>query len=347
MPIFRSGKERIAVTLGDPAGIGPEVALKSAAVWRQRQAPRVLLLGRASFYRDLAERLGLRMRFADIRNLPEWKTLPAHVTACYFFEEFPKKIHRGRPDKSLARLAVRSIELGASLAMDREVDAVVTPPIHKATVKKAGFDIPGHTEFLASLAKTVRYEMMLVGGPLRVVPVTRHVALKDVPKMITRERVEQAISVAAEELQQSFGIRRPRIVVCGLNPHAGEEGNFGREEIDVIVPAVREVRKNVRADVTGPLSPDALFYEAYRGRYDAVICMYHDQGLIPLKMISRGSGVNVTLGLPFVRTSPDHGTAYDIAGKFMADPGSMLEAMNLAVSLSKNRKRHAGPHSRS
>ena len=181
--------------------------------------------------------------------------------------------------------------------------------------------------------------MMLVGGGLRVVLVTRHLPFKDVPGKVTAQRVEETILLADAELRKSFGIKRPRLVVCGLNPHAGEEGTLGVEEIREITPAVRNARKKTNAEITGPLSPDALFHDAYKGRYDAEICMYHDQGLIPLKMISRGSGVNVTLGLPFVRTSPDHGTGYDIARQFIADTGSMIEALKLAAQLSQNRKR--------
>ena len=235
--------------------------------------------------------------------------------------------------------AVRSIELGVKLAMAGRIDALVTPPINKAGLKKAGFSIPGHTEYLAKLSKTKRYEMMLVGKKLRVVLVTRHTAIKDVSKNITRKRVEETILLADQELRKSFGIKRPKLVVCGLNPHAGEEGSIGMEEMNEIIPAVLSARKKTNAQIFGPLSPDALFHDAFAGRYDAEICMYHDQGLIPLKMISRGSGVNVTLGLPFVRTSPDHGTGYDIAKKFTADPGSMIEALKLAVFLSRNRKK--------
>lgn len=333
-----SKEERIALTLGDPAGVGPEVVLRALSRWFKKPSARILLLGPADFYGNLAKRLRLRLVFRDIQDLSEWKSLPVRVIPCYFSEKFPARIQRGRFNKTLATLAIRSIELAADLAMKGEVDAVVTSPINKASTKKAGFDIPGHTEFLASLSRTKQYEMMLVGGKLRVVLVTRHLALQQVPKHVTRERVKDTITLTVSELQRSFGIRRPKLVVCGLNPHAGEEGRFGREEIETILPAVREVQKKLNADISGPLSPDALFYDAYQGRYDAQICMYHDQGLIPLKMISRGFGVNVTLGLPFVRTSPDHGTAYDIADKFIADPGSMMEAMKLAVLISKNRK---------
>ena len=322
--------ERIAVTLGDPGGIGPEVTLKALARLSGSQRKNIVLLGDKSHYSRLAKKLSL--------------TIPFN----YFFTEvFPKKIVLGRSVIAQTRLAVASIDLAVRLAMQGAVDAIVTAPINKAGLKKAGYTMPGHTEYLAELSGTQKFEMMLVGGPLRTVLVTRHVAIKDISSKITQKKVEETILLADLELRRSFGIARPRLVVCGLNPHAGEEGNFGREEIDVIGPAVRSAQKKIRGTVTGPLSPDALFYDAYSGKYDAEVCMYHDQGLIPLKMISRGHGVNVTLGLPFVRTSPDHGTAYDIASKFKADPGSMLEAIKLAFAISAHRKKHARAQTRS
>ncbi len=335
-------ESRLAITLGDAAGIGPEVALKSLHFLKNQINPaRILLLGKGSFFSELARRMKLKMSFSDIPDPAISSNLGSSV-ACYLDREFPKKIKYGRSDNHLTSLAVRSIELGAALAMDGLVDAVVTPPVNKAGLKKAGFDIPGHTEYLAKLSGTKRYEMMLVGGNLRVVLVTRHVPLKKVSGLLSQKRIREAISLTAEELEKSFGIKNPRLVVCGLNPHAGEGGHLGLEEIRTIIPAVRSLKlKKIHARITGPLSPDALFHDAYLGRYDAEICMYHDQGLIPLKMISRGRGVNVTLGLPFVRTSPDHGTGYDIAGSFRADPGSMIEAIRLALSLCANRKRYA------
>lgn len=224
--------------------------------------------------------------------------------------------------------------------MRGQVDAIVTAPVNKAALRDAGFRIPGHTEYLAELSGTKRFEMMLVGGALRVTLVTRHLAMKSVAASLTRSRVADAIVLTNLELRRSFGVRRPTIAVCALNPHAGEKGNFGREEIEIITPAVKAARKRTDARISGPMPADSLFHEAYQGRYDAEICMYHDQGLIPLKMISRGSGVNVTLGLPFVRTSPDHGTGYEIAPRFKADAGSMKEALLLAARLSRNRKEH-------
>jgi 4-hydroxythreonine-4-phosphate dehydrogenase len=347
MPISRSARRgfancRIGVTLGDPAGIGPEIALKALTQFKKKSSAEIILVGPEPFYSELAKQLKLNLFFTRHSEPRRGEESKAKILRCAQDDELNfsfKRIFYGRSDNALTRAAVRSIEMGVALAMRGAVDAIVTPPINKAGLKKAGFDIPGHTEYLAKLSKTNKYEMMLVGGPLRVVLVTRHTAIKDVPKKITRRRVEETILMADRELRRSFGIKRPRLVVCGLNPHAGESGTIGLEEIREIIPAVKNAQKKTNAVITGPLSPDALFVDAYRGRYDAEICMYHDQGLIPLKMISRGAGVNVTLGLPFVRTSPDHGTAYDIAGQFKADPGSMLEALTLAEMIVKNRRR--------
>ncbi len=371
MPISPSGEKRIAITLGDPAGIGPEVTLKAIARFPKNIWRRIVLVGPKSFYSQLAVKLKLNLSFRNLecstvisseasnplkeisrRCAPrddrrvltpqDNKSIP-----CLFEGDFPAKIVRGKSIHQQTAAAVRSIEWAASLALAKEVDAVVTAPINKAGLKKAGFNIPGHTEYLAELAKTRRFEMMLVGGPLRVVLVTRHLPVKDVPKNLAAKRVEETILLADLELRRSFGIKKPRLVVCGLNPHAGEEGNLGVEEIQKILPGVQNAKKKTDAVIVGPLSADSLFHDAYAGRYDAEICMYHDQGLIPLKMISRGAGVNVTLGLPFVRTSPDHGTGYDIAEKFIADPGSMVEAIKLAFQISKNRTRYDRAHRRS
>jgi 4-hydroxythreonine-4-phosphate dehydrogenase len=343
MPISRSGSFDLAITLGDPAGIGPEVTLKALHRLFSGKNPRIVLLGRALFFEALSKKLRLPLLFRDVTD-PAALGRKGRGFACFFPGRFPKKIARGRSDRLLTQLAVESIRLGVRLAMSGKAAALVTPPINKAGLRKAGYAIPGHTEYLAQLSGAQRYEMMLVGGPLRVVPVTRHTALKKVPGLLSRKKVEEAILLTDRELKRSFGIRNPRLAVCGLNPHAGEEGVLGREEIQTIRPAVRSARRKTASELTGPLSPDALFHEAYAGRYDAVVCMYHDQGLIPLKMISRGSGVNVTLGLPFVRTSPDHGTGYDIASKFCADPGSMIESLKLAERLCRNRRTYARSH---
>ena len=313
--------------------------MKALARWRNLSSSGVLVLSRAFLLNALARKFRLEIKFTDISSLEGWEKEAGSIP-CYFEDVLPSRFSRGFAQKALTVSAVRSIELAVRLAMAKKIEAVVTAPINKAGLKKAGFDIPGHTEYLAKLSGTKKVEMMLVGGPLRVVLVTRHAPVKKVPSMITRARVEETILMTDRELRRVFGIRRPKIVVCGLNPHAGEEGTIGSEEIDSIRPAVKSAQAKTDAEITGPLSADALFYEAYQGRYDAQVCMYHDQGLIPLKMISRGHGVNVTLGLPFIRTSPDHGTAYDIAQKGLADPGSMTEALETAFQLAKNRREY-------
>ncbi len=339
MPTSRSDKVRLALTHGDPAGIGPEVLVKALAKWPNRSASRILVLSQAFLLNALSRKYRLDCQFLDIASPEQWDERERDMIPCYFGKDsMPSHFSRGVSQKNLTEAAVKSIELAVDLAINHKADGIVTAPINKAGLKKAGFDMPGHTEFLAKLSGTKQYEMMLVGGPLRVVLVTRHEPIRNVPELITRKRVEEAILTADRELRQSFGIRRPRIVVCGLNPHAGEEGTIGKEEIQIISPAVESAKNKTDAEIFGPLSPDALFVDAYQGQYDAEICMYHDQGLIPLKMISRGHGVNVTLGLPFVRTSPDHGTAYDIAGKGVADAGSMTEALECAFQLVKNRR---------
>lgn len=337
MPISRS-VDRIAITLGDPAGIGPEVTLKTLVGLNAAERGRILLTGPASVYAALARSLRIRLRFADVAE-PSHRT-PSGTIPCLFADKIPASLKRGRTQPAWAATTVRSIDLAVSLALSGQVSAIVTAPISKAALLESGFRFPGHTEYLAHRTRSRRCEMMLVGGPLRVVLVTRHLPLARVPRAVTASRIARTIRTAHEELIRSFGIARPRLVVCGLNPHAGEGGHLGAEEIRTIAPAVRRLRPKLSGTLVGPLSPDALFYQAYRGDYDAVICMYHDQGLIPLKMISRGFGVNVTLGLPFIRTSPDHGTAYDIAASLRADAGSMLQAVRLAVTLGRQRRSH-------
>jgi 4-hydroxythreonine-4-phosphate dehydrogenase len=243
----------------------------------------------------------------------------------------------GRPLPADAAATIEAIERGVALVADGLAGAVVTNPIAKEVLYAAGFRHPGHTEFLGELAlrhfgHAGRPVMMLWSPELAVVPATIHIALADVPSHLTRELLVETGRIAADDLRERFGIAEPRLVFCGLNPHAGERGSIGREEIDIIAPAIEELaREGVR--VAGPFAADTLFHAAARRRYDAVIAMYHDQALIPIKTIAFENAVNVTLGLPFVRTSPDHGTAFDIAGQGKADPSSLIAAINLAASL--------------
>jgi 4-hydroxythreonine-4-phosphate dehydrogenase len=243
----------------------------------------------------------------------------------------------GQPDQANARAVVGSIELATKLAMAGTVGGVVTNPINKAALYQAGFAYPGHTEFLADLTGATGQQVMMLASPmLRVVPVTVHASLRDSIAMLTTEMIVAASRTTAAALRRDFGIATPRLAVAGLNPHAGEQGALGSEETTLVQPAIDALRAE-GIDVSGPWPPDTMFTAAARGRYDVAICMYHDQALIPLKTLDMDHGVNVTLGLPIVRTSPDHGTAFDIAGKGVADATSLLAALHLAGALAARR----------
>lgn len=313
---------RIGITAGDVNGIGPEVAIKAA---RKIKDAEIILIGDVAIWRTMCKKYrGPRLHI--------WNPKPE------------MKIHL-RPGKirvDAARAAAAYIKAGAQACLDGHLDALVTAPISKEGFHRAGIDVPGHTEMLAELTGAKNFAMMLAGGPLRVVLATRHVALKDVPHLMKRRTIEEHILITAQALRW-FGQKKQRIAVCGLNPHAGENGELGREELAVIRPAVQRLQRT-GIDVTGPLSGDTVFHAAARGEYEAVIAMYHDQGLAPLKLIAFDTGVNITLGLPIVRTSPDHGTAFAIAGKGIARPDSMVEAIRIAIRLARRRNpwaRHA------
>ena len=233
------------------------------------------------------------------------------------------------------RASLEYIDEAIKLLRSGKADALVTAPVSKSSIRSAGFPgFHGHTEYLADKFKVRRFAMFFVGKDMKVALVTRHISLRRVPKVLNSEMIYNTIALTDKYLKEYFRIRAPRIAVCGLNPHAGEKGAFGTEEEKVIIPAIKKASKSIR-NICGPLPADIVFYEALKKRYDAVIAMYHDQGLAPFKMLYFNSGVNLTLGLPFIRTSPDHGTAFDIAGKGIADPASMIEAIVLACNLAK------------
>lgn len=312
----------IAITMGDPAGIGPEVALKALAKRSVRAGVEPILVGDPAVWRDAAQRLRAtvgRVRLLVTSELSASQRKPgaprseAHKAAC-------------------GEAAYQAILAAYELVRDGEAGAIVTAPISKAHLSAAGHDFPGHTELLAHLAGDVPVRMMMAGDRLRVVLVTIHVALSRVPLLLDRDAIAETIQITADALRRRFGIRKPRIAVAGLNPHAGEGGLFGDEEQRVIAPAVQLAKKRGIA-ASGPMAADGIFGLAAQGSYDAVVCMYHDQGLGPFKLLHFADGVNVTLGLPFIRTSPDHGTAFDIAGKGTADAGSMAAAIRLAARL--------------
>ena len=327
----------IAVTMGDPAGIGPEIILKALADPAVKKVARPVILGDwGVLQRTRAGRRG----WATLRCWRAGEPLrpmlddPRVTPVCSLSGLSPRDSRPGRPSKAAGHGAFRYICVAAKLALSKVADAIATAPISKSSLIDAGYNYPGHTELLAELSQTEECRMMLIGAKLRVVPVTGHIPFTQVARRLNRNNIQITVELADRGLKALFGIARPRIAVAALNPHGGEAGIFGNEEIEVIAPAVRQARRRGMA-VTGPLPADSLFYRAARGDYDAVVCMYHDQGLIPLKLHHFFGGVALTLGPPFIRTSVDHGTAYDIAGSGKADETSMKDAILLAAQLAR------------
>ena len=323
----------VALTLGDPAGVGAEIALRAWAALRR--APAFFLIGDLGHVAALGARLGLPVRPIDA---------PAAAAAAMagglpvLDHPLPHPATPGRPDARNAAAVVEIIARAVALAQAGEALAVCTNPIAKALLKQgAAFAFPGHTEYLGHLCGAERPVMMLAAPALRVVPVTVHLPLAEVPGALTADLLEATLRVTRHGLVADFGIAAPRIAVAGLNPHAGEFGTMGREEIEVIVPVLDRLRGEGMT-LLGPRSADTLFHPAARAGYDAAVCMYHDQALIPIKTIDFDGGVNVTLGLDIVRTSPDHGTAFDIAAQLRANPSSLIAALRLAHDMGRARR---------
>jgi 4-hydroxythreonine-4-phosphate dehydrogenase len=307
---------RLALTAGDPAGIGPEVVLKALASPDRPPVP-VVVYGSVAVLLERALRLGL----------PAPQDLQARVVDV----PLDGPVELGRTSAAAGRAAARAVLRAVDDARAGIVQALVTAPLNKESLHAAGHPWPGHTEMLAEAAGTPDVAMMFVGGGLRVALLTIHRSLRTVPDAVTPAEVRRVTRLVHRELPR-FGVRAPRIALCGLNPHAGEHGLLGAEEEQVLIPAVAEMRRD-GLDVSGPFPADSLFVRARRGEFDAVIAAYHDQGLIPVKLAAFGHAVNVTLGLPFVRTSVDHGTGFDIVEKGIADASSLVEAMKVAVEL--------------
>lgn len=313
-----SSTKKIAITIGDPAGVGAEVALKAVISYEVTGLCEPIIIGDVLVLEEAVEKLSIPvdMNSLKIINTGEIKD---------------KNFQRCRPTAEGGRACVSYIKKAVELALNKEVDAVVTAPISKESLKMANFKWPGHTEMLAEMTSTKDYAMMFYSDKLKLILATIHTALRNVPDLITKELVLKTINLA-DKACYMMGIENPKIAVAGLNPHAGESGLFGDEEIKEIIPAVNEAQASGIC-ASGPYPPDTLFYKSYNGEFDIIVCMYHDQGLIPLKMITFDKAVNVTIGLPIIRTSPDHGTAYDIAWKGIANPSSMIEAIKLATRL--------------
>ena len=312
---------RLGLTLGDPAGIGPEVVLRALADG-DRPAASMVVYGPLSSLQDRARRFGLK--------------LPEELGAEVVDVALGGPVALGRTSAEGGRAAALAVLRAVDDVKAGRVDGIVTAPLNKESLHAAGYPWPGHTEMLAEAAGTADVAMMFVGGPLRVALLTIHCALRSVPDAVTPAEVRRVVRLVHRELPR-FGTARRRIAVCGLNPHAGEGGLFGSEERDVIAPALESLRGE-GIEVSGPYPADSLFVRASRGEFDAVVAGYHDQGLIPVKLLAFGHAVNVTIGLPFVRTSVDHGTGFDIVEKGTADGKSLVEAMKLAVTLAGSRK---------
>ncbi|MGP0565334.1 MULTISPECIES: 4-hydroxythreonine-4-phosphate dehydrogenase PdxA [unclassified Nitrospina] len=320
----------IAVTLGDPAGIGPEIIAR-ALPGRVLNFCRPLVIGDAACVERHLQQYNPAVNVHKVAS-PKDAQFEANQLDVLDCAHVPDDLPMAQPSAASGRAAVEAIRKAVDLALAHEVHALTTAPINKEAIHLAGHPYPGHTEMLADFTGTEHVGLMLAGGDLRVVLATTHVPLEQVKALITKERVETILRVTHQWLRQ-VGIDRPRIAVTGLNPHCGDGGVFGDEESKAIVPALDTVRAE-GMDVTGPHSADALFGRIHKTPCDAVVTMYHDQGMIPIKMASMGSAVNITLGLPILRTSVDHGTAYDIAGKGIASADSLVEALRMAARLS-------------
>jgi 4-hydroxythreonine-4-phosphate dehydrogenase len=325
----------LALTLGEPAGIGPDITL---AAWLRRAElalPAFYVAGDPAFLERLARRLTLAVPIATVE--PEAASSAFARALPVVPLDHGVSAQPGRPDSSSAPAAIASIARAVADAVAGRAAAVVTNPVAKSVLYRNGFVDPGHTEFLARLAEeatgeAVRAVMMLWSPELAVVPVTIHLPLREVPARLTTDLIVETGEIAARDLRRRFAIARPRLAIAGLNPHAGEDGTLGDEDLTVVAPAVARLRAE-GIEATGPLPADSMFHAAARARYDVALCMYHDQALVPVKTLAFDHAVNVTLGLPFVRTSPDHGTAFDIAGSGRASPSSLVAALRLAARL--------------
>lgn len=325
----------LVLTMGEPAGIGGEITLKSFIHRDAQRLPPFFILDAPSRLQELAKRLNLKLDIAEIKH-------PTEVNAIFSYAlpvlpiNLAKTVEPGQPNTANATAVIDAIDRAVEFVQAGHASALVTNPIHKSVLLSAGFRHAGHTEYLAELVGGTAV-MMLAGDSLRVVPVTGHVSLRDAITQLSVEKIITVAEITISALQKDFGIVNPRLAVAGLNPHAGEAGKLGRDEIDILRPAVQAMQMK-GLNVVGPMPPDTMFHASARANYDAALCMYHDQALIPLKTLHFDNAVNVTLGLKIIRTSPDHGTAFDIAGTGQANPASLIAAIQLAAKLAQNRK---------
>ncbi len=332
----------IGITMGDPAGVGPEIIVMALTDPKLHQWCHPVVLGDGAVLSDTISRLGkmglmagdIAINFVSTPSDAVGK--PGVMDLMAVSNLASQAIQPGRPVVAGGKAMVDYILRAVDMAVHNEIQGMVTAPISKVLMHQAGYKYDGHTQLIAHETKAENYVMMLAGDRLRVVLVTIHCALKAVPELLTQKGIYKTIAMTAKALKEDLGFERPRLAVAALNPHAGEEGLFGTEEREMITPAISQAQ-NLGIDVKGPFPADTLFHQAAAGRFDAVVAMYHDQGLIPLKLLHFSDAVNVTLGLPIIRTSVDHGTAYDIAGTGRADPSSLKAAIRMATEMAENR----------
>lgn len=328
-------KPTIAISIGDYNGIGPEVALKTVAELSLAEST-PLLLSNSNIVEFYKEACGLNFPTHVTREIEEIKPGVVNILDC--IPDTIVNIVPGKLTANSGKAAMVSVQCGVDLCLDKKADALVTAPISKEAIKLGGYSVPGHTEFLAGKTSTRNYMMILAGGGLRVGLATIHEPLKLVPGLINKKDLVLHLQTFSRSLIKDFGVKNPKIAVFGLNPHAGDGGVIGSEEIDIIAPAI-QAAKEQNLNVEGPFAADGFFGNRMQDQFDGILAMYHDQGLVPFKALTFGEGVNVTAGLPIVRTSPDHGTAFDIAGKNRANHHSFSEAYNMALQIVSNRNR--------
>ena len=325
----------IGISMGDPTGIGPEVIIKSLIDKNIRRKILPIVFGDKGVLTRVAEDIGIKVRFREITSLENIRNFALSEKEILVRSISNLKMTRlryGRPDRNCGRAMVNYVKEAVKACLDGYVHAIVTGPINKEIINEAGYRYGGHTDMIAELTGAREFTMMFVSNHFKVSLVTVHVPLKDVSMRITPQRIYKVGLLTWKTLREFFGLKNPKIAVCGLNPHAGEGGIFGDEERDMIYPAIVSM-KSIGIDVEGPLSPDSAFWRAYNKEFDSVIAMYHDQGLIPVKLVDFSNAVNITIGIPIIRTSPAHGTAYNIAGKGVAQPDSMKSAITLAAQM--------------
>lgn len=332
----RNSLPLLGITMGDPAGIGPEVIAKTLMRTTLRRVCSPLVIGSSDVMQDTVKKLKLKLTVRPVKGHEPLGKRPGEIHVLDPLERPLGSYRSGVAAPETGAASVAFIKKAVHLAQTGCIDGMVTGPINKEAINMAGCHYPGHTELLADLTQTQESGMMIVGGPLKIMFVTTHVAIKELPSLLTQAKIERAIRLAHQAMRTLFAIKKPRIGVAALNPHAGEHGLFGDEESRIILPAVRTAQTSGIL-ASDPMPADTLFGKAARGDYDAIVALYHDQGLIPLKMVAFGSCVNLTVGLPIIRTSVDHGTAFDIVGKGVADPGSLVEAVKLAARLAQQR----------